>query len=250
MATILSISQGGTSATDAQAVRTALGLRNASLRTVAENINDSDEDRLVTLGMVKPSIENSNEINSCFTTNGGVKVLNVSNGGTGVKTIASLKSLLGITTLESTLQTVPIKNGGTGSTSASGAIKNLLPTENRLDGNVLQISGSDIVWNSIPVGPSNKKNITVTGAVSGTGTINFNGTSDVTINTTAINPQQMSSIIPVTKGGTGAASVSAARSNLGLGTGALRNIEVNSVEPDPTQFTNGDIWIQFIHETT
>ena len=42
----------------------------------------------------------------------------------------------------------------------------------------------------------------------------FDGSGNITINVTALNPAQLSAAVPVTKGGTGATTKAAARTNL------------------------------------
>lgn len=57
-----------------------------------------------------------------------------------------------------------------------------------------------------------------------TGSASFDGSANITINVTALNPSQLSSPVPLDKGGTGAASAAQARTNLGLGTAATRDV--------------------------
>lgn len=57
-----------------------------------------------------------------------------------------------------------------------------------------------------------------------TGSASFDGSANISINVTALNPSQLSSPVPLDKGGTGAASAAQARTNLGLGTAATRDV--------------------------
>lgn len=50
--------------------------------------------------------------------------------------------------------------------------------------------------------------------------VNFDGSANITLNVTALNPAQLSAAVPVNKGGTGASDAVQARANLGLGTAA------------------------------
>lgn len=63
-------------------------------------------------------------------------------------------------------------------------------------------------------------------AVSGGATaaaVPFDGSANVTLNVTALNPAQLSAVVPVNKGGTGSATAEQARVNLGLGSAATTN---------------------------
>lgn len=66
------------------------------------------------------------------------------------------------------------------------------------------------------------RNVSVTGGATAAA-VSFDGTADVTLNVTALNPAQLSAVVAVNKGGTGAATVEQARANLGLGTAATTN---------------------------
>lgn len=57
-----------------------------------------------------------------------------------------------------------------------------------------------------------------------TGSASFDGSANITINVTALNPSQLSNPVPLDKGGTGAATAAQARTNLGLGTAATRDV--------------------------
>lgn len=50
--------------------------------------------------------------------------------------------------------------------------------------------------------------------------VNFDGSANITLNVTGLNPAQLSAAVPVSKGGTGASDAVQARVNLGLGTAA------------------------------
>lgn len=50
--------------------------------------------------------------------------------------------------------------------------------------------------------------------------VSFDGSASITLNVTGLNPAQLSAVVPVNKGGTGASDAVQARANLGLGTAA------------------------------
>lgn len=250
MPTILTITQGGTSETTVDGIKQALNIRSASSYDVTSSTEQTGQ-YLPSLSLVSDINNKLELINSFFTTSSSNnRVLSISHGGLGSSSVEEAKKILNIDTLENGVfkQPISISNGGTGSTTPTDAIKALLPSENRNDGNVLQVSGNEIVWSSIPTGPSNVKSITLTNAVIGNGTINFNGSSDISINAQYIDPDFLNKVIPVTKGGTGVDSVDKFTTAFGLKSGAKTEIIVDSTEPDPSGYSDGAIWIQFTHE--
>ena len=54
--------------------------------------------------------------------------------------------------------------------------------------------------------------------------VNFDGTGNVTLTINGLNPDTLTKAVPIVKGGTGAITVAAARTNLGLGTAATKNV--------------------------
>lgn len=66
------------------------------------------------------------------------------------------------------------------------------------------------------------RNIALTGGA--TGSASFDGSANTSINVTALNPSQLSSPVPLNKGGTGGTSATQARTNLGLGTAATSDV--------------------------
>ncbi len=251
MPTILTITQGGTDNTTIDGIKQSLNIREAVSYGVTSNIDQSGQ-YLPSINLVNDINNNLEIINSYFneSSTNGAKVLSISHGGLGSTSIAEAKKTLNIDKLEegNFSKPITISNGGTGSSNASDALKALLPTENRNDGNVLQVSGSNIIWASVPSGPSNVKTITLTNAVIGNGTINFNGSSNVSINAQYIDPDYLNKVVPITKGGTGVDNVEKFFKNFGLKSGAKTEIIVDSSEPDPSAYPDGSIWIQFTHE--
>ena len=54
--------------------------------------------------------------------------------------------------------------------------------------------------------------------------VNFDGTGNVTLTINGLNPDTLTKAVPIVKGGTGAITAAAARTNLGLGTAATKNV--------------------------
>lgn len=110
---------------------------------------------------------------------------------------------------------IPITHGGTGATSRENACINILPDiTNISDGSVLQVKDNSISWGR-PSSESHKiKNIILSGIISGSGTIDFNGSSDVGINASSLNIDEDFPIIPIEHGGTGAISQEDACKNI------------------------------------
>ena len=251
MPTIININQGGTGETDIAALRTALGLGTAALYNVTSNPEQT--------GNYVPSISLLSDINtkttehdSFFKTSESSRVLKIANGGTECTTITQVKSKFGITDIENGTLKRPlgIASGGTGSSTSDAAMKAILPADNRQDGNVLQISGSNIIWSTPPSGASNVRKINLAGGSIGSGNINFNGASDVKINVQYIDPDYLNKAIPVNKGGTGTDNVATFKKNFGFKSGADTEIIVDSTEPDPAGYPDNTIWIQFTHEVS
>lgn len=249
MPTILNINQGGTSETDVASVRNALGLGTAALYNVTSNPDQVGE-YVPTINLVSTINTSVKNLSSYFIDNEDTKVLSIDHGGTGGADLESAKSKLGIKSLEDGIfpAPIPISSGGTGSKTSTDAIKALLPADNRNDGNVLQISNGNIIWNSVPTGNSNVKNITLTQGAVGSGTINFNGTSDVNVNVQYINPDYLNKVIPINKGGTGTDNIDTFKKTFGFKSGSSIDIVVDSTEPNASAYEDNTIWIQFTHE--
>lgn len=54
--------------------------------------------------------------------------------------------------------------------------------------------------------------------------VNFDGTGNVTLTINGLNPDTLTKAVPIVKGGTGAITTESARTNLGLGTAATKNV--------------------------
>lgn len=93
---------------------------------------------------------------------GSVTSVNVSGGTTGLTTSGGPVTTAGVITLSGTLS---ITNGGTGATTATGAINALLPVQTGQSGKFLTTNGTIISWVDVPDG-----SLTLTGDVTGSGT--------------------------------------------------------------------------------
>ena len=230
------VSSGGTGATTAAGARTALGVDAAG----------TDNSTNVTLANTNYLSISGQEIT------GGTVPL--SSGGTGATTAAAARTALGVdvagtdnstnVTLatvtdnylsiygqEVTAGTVPVSLGGTGATTASAARAALevdvAGTDNSTDvtlanTNYLSISGQEITGGTVPVSSGGTGATTAAGArtalgVDAAGTDNSTNVTlaTVTDNYLSISGQEVTaSTVPVSLGGTGATTASAARAAL------------------------------------
>jgi hypothetical protein len=120
--------------------------------------------------------------------------------GTSPITVAT-----GTTTPAITLGTVPVANGGTGATTTTAALANLLPT--LVSGAVLTNNGTVASWGAAPTG-------TVTSVT---------GTSPITVATGTTTPAITLGTVPVANGGTGATTLTQGQVLFGTGTTAISN---------------------------
>lgn len=134
----------------------------------------------------------------------------ISAGGTGTVTSVGLTSsdltvggasspITAAGTYTLTLNTVPISKGGTGQTTASGAINALVPTQSGNSGKVLTTDGSAVSWAAVG-GTGTVTSVAVSSSdLSVTGSpITGSGTITLSLNT-----------VPISKGGTGATTATA-----------------------------------------
>ena len=94
-----------------------------------------------------------------------------------------------ISAINTAATTVGVSSGGTGASTASGALNNLLPTQAGNTGKVLQSNGSSVSWQPV-TGTGTVSSVTVSGGSTGlttsggtitaAGTITLDGTLDVT----------------------------------------------------------------------
>ena len=173
--------------------------------------------------------------------------LPIARGGTGATTAAGIRNTLG---LGNTTGALPVANGGTGVTtavSAANAFINALATESTtpVDGDyvVTQVAGGSttdttyrrkplsVLWTYIQnkintvlgltatsfkgsaATLTTSRTIALSGGVTGTAT-SFDGSANITIPVTSINVNNLSTAVPITKGGTGATTITTANANL------------------------------------
>lgn len=252
MPTIININQGGTGETDVASIRSILGLGTAALYGVTSNPAQTGN-YVPTISLVSNINTRMDEHDSFYTMyDSDRKVHKIANGGTECTTLNQVKTKFGITDIENGTLKKPlgISSGGTGANTSDSAMKAILPADNRSSGNVLQVSGTDIIWAAPPTGSSNVRTIQLSKGAIGSGDINFNGTSDVNINVQYIDPSYLNKAIPINKGGTGTDNVQTFKKNFGFKSGADTEIIVDSTAPDPAGYPDNTLWIQFTHEVS
>lgn len=144
-------------------------------------------------------------------------------------TVGGNLTVTGSTTLGSAL---PIAQGGTGQTTASGAINALIPSQTGNSGRYLTTNGVSVSWGTVTPGTgtvtsvalsSSLSGITVTGSpITSTGTLGLTGT------------------LNVANGGTGVATLSTGAVLVGNGTSAVSSISPSTSGNVLT--SNGSSW--------
>lgn len=128
--------------------------------------------------------------------------------------------------------TLPVANGGTGSTTTAGAANAILPSQTGNTGKYLTTNGTDTSWGTVTSNPGTVTSVGGTGTVNGitlTGTVTSSGNltlggalSGVSLTT------QVTGTLPVANGGTGSTSLTANRVLLGNGTSGLQEVAPGS----------------------
>lgn len=136
---------------------------------------------------------------------GTVTSVALSGGTTGITVTGSPITTSGTITLAGTLA---VANGGTGATTANGAVTNLLPSQTGNSGKLLTTNGTNTSWTS--AGTGTVSSVALSGGTTGLTVSGSPITSSGTIT--------LAGTLAVANGGTGATTASGARSNLGLGT--------------------------------
>lgn len=122
-------------------------------------------------------------------------------GTTGLSVTGSPITTSGTINLSGTLS---VANGGTGATTTTGAINNLLPSQSGNAGKFLATNGANVAWAPVVTD------------------ITF-GTTGLTPSTSTAGVISVGGTLAITSGGTGATTATNARTNLGLGTLATQN---------------------------
>lgn len=138
--------------------------------------------------------------------NGTVTSVALSGGTTGITVSGSPITSSGTITLAGT---VAVTHGGTGATSASGALTNLLPSQASQSGKFLTTNGSTTSWAS--AGTGTVTSVSGTGTVSGlslSGTVTSSGS--LTLGGTLNASQITTGTLAVANGGTGSTSLAGA----------------------------------------
>lgn len=120
--------------------------------------------------------------------------------------------------------TLPIGKGGTNSTTATGALNNLLPSQTGNNGKVLGTDGTNATWVNTSSYTDEDAQDAVGNILTDTSTINFTyndvaNTIIADVIESGIDINNLGgSALALNKGGTGSTTASGARTNLGLGT--------------------------------
>lgn len=131
------------------------------------------------------------------------------------------------------LSTVPITSGGTGATTASAAINNLVPTQSSTtNGQVLTSNGSYVSWGSVANGQVTAVHAgtgisvdATTGSVTVTnsGVLDLAVTSPITNTGSSQHPNIGLGLVPIANGGTNATDATTAFNNLAPSQGSSNN---------------------------
>lgn len=144
-------------------------------------------------------------------------------------TVGGDLTVTGSTTLGSAL---PIAQGGTGQTTASGAINALMPSQTSNSGKYLTTNGVSVSWGSITPGTGTVSSVGLSTSLSGIVITNSPVTSAGTLG--------ISGTLGVVSGGTGVASITAGAVLIGNGTSAVSSISPGTSGQVLT--SNGTAW--------
>lgn len=171
---------------------------------------------------------------------GTVTSVSGSGGGTGLTLTGGPITTSGTLALGGILN---ISNGGTGASTASGAINALLPSQTGNSGNILTTNGTSSSWvapgssgtvTSVS-GTGTVNGITLTGTVTAAGSLTLGGTlSGVNLST------QVTGTLPVANGGTGNASLTTGYALIGNGTSSVAGLAPST--SGNIMVSNGTTW--------
>jgi len=174
------------------------------------------------------------------TGSGTVTSVSGAGGATGLTLTGGPITTSGTLTLGGILN---ISNGGTGASTASGAINALLPSQTGNSGKILTTNGTSSSWvasgssgtvTSVS-GTGTVNGITLTGTVTAAGSLTLGGTlSGVNLST------QVTGTLPVANGGTGNASLTTGYALIGNGTGPVAGLAPST--SGNIMVSNGTTW--------
>lgn len=144
-------------------------------------------------------------------------------------TVGGNLSVSGSVTLTTAL---PIAQGGTGNTTASGAINALIPSQTSNSGKYLTTDGTNVSWGAVTPGTGTVTSVGLSTGLSGLSITNSPVTSSGTLD--------ISGTLGVASGGTGLASVTAGNLITGNGTNAFNSISPGSAGQVLT--SSGSAW--------